>query len=479
MALEPVGSLDAGDVADRRVDVEVAHERVVDPPSLEAARAPHDQHHADAAVVHRAFASGNARPWSVVRITSVSSTRPCSSSAFEHRADPLVERAGAGLERRHVPPGRPRCRRCSPADGSRARRARTRARSTRGGSRRSRPTGRTAGRCPARSAISRVAAGATSLTLVVSSVDDVVVADVVRIGRDVLLTDQARPVAGLAEHVHDVALGVGEAVAAVGEAEHAGRVGALPGQQRGPRARAHRRGAERLAEQHALVGEVLDVRRRHRVPVRLDVAAGVVGVEVQDVRPLHATNSVRGEHFPLTCWVISSHEWSSCRRHLLPGVRDPAERQHPAVRAAEGHRGRGRARRVLRGPAVDRPAPPAPPVLRGCRRWPTSPSASRPSTRASPSSRASSRAGSTYALQRGTTPNGVFGAKMMWNYFDDFRARIAELPGLGGTDVQRGARRGLPRSAHHLRAPSRQGRPGGVAVEGDPDPAVARRRPSR
>src|SRR3954447_14199689 len=28
-----------------------------------------------------------------------------------------------------------------------------------------------------------------------------------------------------------------------------------------------------------------------------------------------------------------------------------------------------------------------------------------------------------YALQRGTSHNGVFGAKMMWNYFDDFRAR--------------------------------------------------------
>src|SRR5690242_11782657 len=26
----------------------------------------------------------------------------------------------------------------------------------------------------------------------------------------------------------------------------------------------------------------------------------------------------------------------------------------------------------------------------------------------------------TYAIQRGTTSNGVFGAKMMWNYFDDF-----------------------------------------------------------
>jgi len=37
-----------------------------------------------------------------------------------------------------------------------------------------------------------------------------------------------------------------------------------------------------------------------------------------------------------------------------------------------------------------------------------------------------------YALQRGTTPNGVFGAKMMWNYFDDFRSRISELPGLEG-----------------------------------------------
>jgi LPS sulfotransferase NodH len=36
-----------------------------------------------------------------------------------------------------------------------------------------------------------------------------------------------------------------------------------------------------------------------------------------------------------------------------------------------------------------------------------------------------------YVLQRGTTLNGVFGAKMMWNYLDDFRLRMAELPGLG------------------------------------------------
>lgn len=37
-----------------------------------------------------------------------------------------------------------------------------------------------------------------------------------------------------------------------------------------------------------------------------------------------------------------------------------------------------------------------------------------------------------YVLQRGTGQNGVFGAKMMWNYFDDFRERLGELSGLEG-----------------------------------------------
>jgi trehalose 2-sulfotransferase len=36
-----------------------------------------------------------------------------------------------------------------------------------------------------------------------------------------------------------------------------------------------------------------------------------------------------------------------------------------------------------------------------------------------------------YVLPRATTPNGVFGAKMMWNYFDEFRLRATELPGMG------------------------------------------------
>ena len=78
-----------------------------------------------------------------------------------------------------------------------------------------------------------------------------------------------------------------------------------------------------------------------------------------------------------------------------------------------------------------------------------------------------------YVLQRGTTRNGVFGSKMMWNYFDDFRDRVRELPGLGVAHLQRGARCGLPQPSHHLRPAPRQGEPGGVAVEGHPDPAVA------
>lgn len=35
-----------------------------------------------------------------------------------------------------------------------------------------------------------------------------------------------------------------------------------------------------------------------------------------------------------------------------------------------------------------------------------------------------------YAVHRGTTPNGVFSSKLMWNYFDDFRARVKELAGM-------------------------------------------------
>ncbi len=106
-----------------------------------------------------------------------------------------------------------------------------------------------------------------------------------------LFADESRPVPGLTEHVHDVSFGMAEPVAAVGQAEHAADVWALPGEQRGTRPGTHRRRAECLAEQHALVGEVLDVRCRHCVAIRLDVAAGVVRVQVDDVGTCHSNRT--------------------------------------------------------------------------------------------------------------------------------------------------------------------------------------------
>jgi LPS sulfotransferase NodH len=38
----------------------------------------------------------------------------------------------------------------------------------------------------------------------------------------------------------------------------------------------------------------------------------------------------------------------------------------------------------------------------------------------------------TAALREGTTPNGVFGAKLMWSYFDDFLELMRGIPRFGG-----------------------------------------------
>ena len=91
--------------------------------------------------------------------------------------------------------------------------------------------------------------------------DHLVVADHVRLLRDVLLADQHRVVAGVAQRVHDVLLVVVQRPAPVGEAEHPVGVGVAAGEQAGAAGRARRGGAERLAEEHALLGEPLDARR--------------------------------------------------------------------------------------------------------------------------------------------------------------------------------------------------------------------------
>jgi hypothetical protein len=113
---------------------------------------------------------------------------------------------------------------------------------------------------------------------------DLVVADDVGSLGDVLLADERGPVAVLAQDVDDVVAIVVEREAAVGQADHPVGVGVLAGQQAGPAPRAGRGGAEGLAEDDALLGEPLDVRRPDRVAVGPDPSTRVVGVDVEDVR---------------------------------------------------------------------------------------------------------------------------------------------------------------------------------------------------
>ena len=82
------GRLDAGELAERREEVDLRDERLGDAAAVEAAGPAHDQHHAEAAVGQRRLGARERSPWSVVRITSVSSARSCSSSALSTAPTP-------------------------------------------------------------------------------------------------------------------------------------------------------------------------------------------------------------------------------------------------------------------------------------------------------------------------------------------------------------------------------------------------------
>ena len=224
---------------------------------------------------------GNGSPWSVVRITSVSSASSCSSSALSTAPTPWSsERAlclNEAMSRRVIGEsgrfgGRNRVERVAHGgrlevvavgleepDREEERLARPLAQQLHG-------------------------RGRDVLRLAGVGVGDVVVAEVLGVGRDVLLADHRRPVAGVAQRVQEVLARVLEREAAVREPEHAVGVRPASGQQRGAAGRAGRRRRVGLAEQQPLVGEPLDVGRRDLMAVRLDVSSGVVGVDEDDVR---------------------------------------------------------------------------------------------------------------------------------------------------------------------------------------------------
>ena len=133
-------------------------------------------------------------------------------------------------------------------------------------------------------------------------------------------------------------------------------VAVLAGEERRAAARAGGRCAERLPEEHALVSQELDVRRRDAVAVRLDVAAGVVRVDIDDVRRSVLPFSTRivektseMERDPLSA--------SSLR--LCPRRRRRLRRRRPAARgpALSGLPGprRRRGRSCRRRPGPGRP----------------------------------------------------------------------------------------------------------------------------
>ena len=84
-----------------------------------------------------------------------------------------------------------------------------------------------------------------------------------------------------------------------------------------------------------------------------------------------------------------------------------------------------------------------------------------------------------WAIETGTTPNGVFGAKLMWGYFGDFVSLLRNVPALPRPAAGRAAPLGLPRAELRPGGAGQQAAPGGLAVEGGADGDLARGRSAR
>lgn len=126
--------------------------------------------------------------------------------------------------------------------------------------------------------------GGDLLDVIAGDGNEVIVADEGGIGSDMLQADQRRVVAGLAaQSVDDVLLVIGQAEAAVDQAQHAVAVRTAAGEQAGAAGRAGGRGAMRLAKTDSLIGQALQIGRDRRVAVGAGEAPGVMGVDVENI----------------------------------------------------------------------------------------------------------------------------------------------------------------------------------------------------
>ena len=164
---------------------------------------------------------------------------------------------------------------------------------------------------------------------------------------------------------------------------------------------------------------------------------------------------------------------------LVPDLHHAAQRQHAVVRAAHRDGPRRCAGRVLPAAALHRDADDSARLpARGRRRH-------RPGTE--------NREGelvqhelfdpapllrlrgvpATGCATRATTPNGVFGAKIMWPYFAGLVDGLSTVPGCHATGRRTICSPCLSRPALRLAAPDGQGAPSRLAVARDPDVALA------
>jgi len=111
-----------------------------------------------------------------------------------------------------------------------------------------------------------------------------IVANQIRALRNVLDAGQSRSITGVAQRIEDMLPVIVQREAAMRQAQHAAAMGALTRNQRGATRRTGRGPAERHAEQNRLRGQALQIGCGHLDSVRLRVPAGIVRVNVKDVR---------------------------------------------------------------------------------------------------------------------------------------------------------------------------------------------------
>ena len=233
LALQPGRVLNAQHVADRRVEVEVAHQRVGDAATLETPgpRMSNMTPIPRSYIVH--LASGKARPWSVVMNTRVLSASRLSSRALRTVPTPWSRDRALALNEAM---SRRVCALSRTFSGGLEYRTSRMDDGSKNFSMGLEEADRQEERCVLLGPLGDELCGGWSDLADPRriEVDDMVVTQVERIRGDVLLADQTGPVAGFAQHVDHVALGVAQPIAAVGQAEHPRRVRALAGQQGGP-----------------------------------------------------------------------------------------------------------------------------------------------------------------------------------------------------------------------------------------------------